>query len=245
MAGRGLGHAGVAGADGHGRQRRGQRRLRKLAAQRVDAGGRAVKARPLIGHQPQRAIGAAQRLHLAAVALDRVAPAPDPAVHHHQRAQPCCAPAGGHLNGLIQIQRPICAQRCGRPHRAGEHQRLVRGHGQVQEMGAFLQRVGAVGDDDGIHIAAGGQLAHAPGQLQQKGIGQIGRVNGKQRLGLHAGQPVQRGQGGQKGAGIQRSGGVGRARGAGACAGDGAARGEQGNAGQKSSHEKSAEQVFL
>ncbi len=56
---------------------------------------------------------------------------------------------------------PSAEQRGGRAHRGGQHQRLGRRQHAVQEIGGFLQRVGAVGDHHAGHLGARQVVRHA------------------------------------------------------------------------------------
>ena len=55
---------------------------------------------------------------------------------------------GGVADGVEQVEIGVAADRARRPHRAGQDHRARRLDGEVQEVGRFLERRGAVGDDD-------------------------------------------------------------------------------------------------
>ena len=147
-------------------------------------------------------------------------------------ALPRRARAGGHLHGLVEVERPVGAQRSGCAHGAGEHDGLGGFERQVQQIGAFFQRVGAVGDDDAVHIALPRQRRHALRQLQALRVADVRRVQREQFMHLHLRQLRQLRHGLQQRLAPQGPGHVGGCRAVGACSGNGAARGEQGNAGQ-------------
>jgi hypothetical protein len=64
-----------------------------------------------------------------------------------------------------QVLRAIGNQRGSRAHRAGQHDGLGRGQQRLQEERGFLQRIGAMGDDDALDIGLRQVMADARGQL--------------------------------------------------------------------------------
>ncbi len=57
-------------------------------------------------------------------------------------------------DGLEQIQRPISANRGRWAHRAGNNDRFIRLHDQIQEIGSFIQCIRAMGNDEAMHIGS-------------------------------------------------------------------------------------------
>ena len=81
-----------------------------------------------------------------------------PAAHPHPAAR---AGVGGHQQRIGQVLRPIGRQRRGRTHGARQHHRLGRAQHPLQQVGGFLQRVGAVRHHQPGHVGALQVVLHA------------------------------------------------------------------------------------
>ncbi|MNY07316.1 hypothetical protein D3C86_1401150 [compost metagenome] len=151
------------------------------------AGQRAVVQRAAFHHIAERAERRAEGLGLERVGLGHVTAGVDLVVEHHQRALAARLGPGGHQHRVIQVQRAIGAQRRTRPHRADYHHRLVALEREVQEVRRFLDGVGAVRDDDAVHVRLLQQFGHALGQLQQALVVEAFRADLEDLLALDVG----------------------------------------------------------
>ena len=84
-----------------------------------------------------------------------------PGRHHHHAAG---AGRRCHGHGVQQVLGAVGRQCRGRAHGTGQHHGLSGVQHLVQEPGGFLQRVGAVGDDDAAHIRVCEMVGAAQGQ---------------------------------------------------------------------------------
>ena len=122
-------------------------------------------------HHAQRAPLALEGAGFDVYVLVRIAGALNLIIHGDQHAFALGILGGSHADGAEQVQRPIGRQRRARAHGADHGNRLVGVHGQAQKVGGFGQRIGAVGDNDAIHIGLLGQGRNALGQRQQVVVG--------------------------------------------------------------------------
>ncbi len=127
----------------------------------------AIEQRAAFDHVAQRAERRAEGLGLEGVALGDVAAGVDLVVQHGQRALALGGRVGRDQHGVVQVERAIGAQRGARAHRAHHHHRLVALERQVQEVSGFLDGIGAVRNDDAVHVRLLEQFRYALGQLQQ------------------------------------------------------------------------------
>ena len=68
---------------------------------------------------------------------------------------------------VVDVQRPVGADRRRRPHRADEDDRLVALHDEIEEVRRFLHRVGAVRDRDAVDIGLREQPLTSAASLSQ------------------------------------------------------------------------------
>ena len=71
---------------------------------------------------------------------------------------------------VVDIQRAVGGQRRRWPHGCGHDHRLTAVDHQVEEVARLLQGIGAVRDDDAIHVGLGGQRIHPLRQFQPNGV---------------------------------------------------------------------------
>ncbi len=140
---------------------------------------------------PQRAVvWRLEGLHGGGVGLGDVARIQHRVVHSHQH------PAVGRLrirrrhHRIIQVERTVGAHRRRRPHRAHKHHRLIALHRQIEEVGRLFQRIGAVGDDEAVGLAAVG--VNFLRQRQPDPIVHVLRTDVHHLLPLHVGDIFQR-----------------------------------------------------
>jgi repressor LexA len=102
-----------------------------------------------------------------------------------------------HADRVLEVLRAVGARRSGWPHRAGQHHRLVRRQHGLQEEGGLLHGVGAVRDDDAVHVGLGQPVGAALRERQPDGEVHVLAVDLGDLFGLQL-QPLQRRQGAQQ-----------------------------------------------
>ncbi len=185
-----------------------------------------------VHHAGDAAVRRLERVHPRGVHLLRLAGVMDGVVENHQRPATAGFGIGGERDGVVEVDRAVRADRRGRTHRADEHDGLVAMHDERQEISRLLHRVGAVGDDDAVHVVLREQFVATVGELEPDLVvhrlaadvgdlfaGQHGDI-GELRHGID--EVVHR----------ERAGLVARVRLRGLRAGDGAAGGENLDVGQ-------------
>ena len=199
----------------------------ELGLQRVALDGGAEPVVLALHHHAQGAPLALEGLGLDVDVLVNVAAALDLVVHGDEHALATCVLAGRHAHGAVQVQRTVSRQGRARAHGADQHDGLVRVHREVQEIRRFFHGVGAMGDDDAIHIRLLGQGRNALTQLEQMVVGEAFRGDLEHLLARHLGHIGQLWQARQQFVHRHLGGCVGRAVG-GRCArtSDGAAGGQ-------------------
>src|SRR5688572_17018165 len=74
-----------------------------------------------------------ERLKVRGAALGYIARAVNVVVDHDHRAATACVRVRGHGHGVVEIERPVGAQRGGRPHGAGENHGARAPDDEMQE----------------------------------------------------------------------------------------------------------------
>ena len=120
----------------------------------------------------------------------------------------------------------------------GQHDGLLRLDDQVQEIARFLDRVGAVRDDNAIHVRHRGELVDAAGQLQPDFIVHVLRADVRDLFAAQHGELLRLGHGGEELIDAYLAGGVAGLHIAGRRAGDGAASGEDDDVRELCGHER-------
>jgi hypothetical protein len=138
------------------------------------------------------------------------------------------------LTASYRLSAPSADSAVPGTHRADHDDRLGGVHGQGQEVGGFFQRVGAVGDDDAVHVRLLRQRGHALGERQQVVVGEAFGSDLEHLLAAHVGDLRKFGQAGDQLVDADLGGRVGGAvHGRGAGTGDGAAGGQDHHIGQR------------
>ncbi len=156
---------------------------------RVRAGGRSDEG-PIVeqAHADEAGFGRDEGLHVGGVALGDGPGAVDVVVGDDQHAASLGLRIGRDADGVVDVQRPVGAERRRRPHRAGEHDRLVGLHDQVEEVGGLFHRVGAVRDGHAVDIRLGGQLVHFGGELDPHLVVHVLAADGGDLHAAHVGE---------------------------------------------------------
>ena len=102
-----------------------------------------------------------ERLDVGGVTLGDGPGAVDVVVGDHEHAASLRPRIARDADGVVDVQRPVGAERGRRPHRAGQHDRLVALDDEVEEVRRLLHRVGAVRDRDAVDVRLREQLVHA------------------------------------------------------------------------------------
>src|SRR5262249_15231276 len=152
--------------------------------------------RAVVKHYPVVGVGIAQRpqiptlkrLHPVGGGLGHVAGGVDRVVQDHQRSTSARRWVGGNLNAAQQSERSRRAQRRGRTHRTDKDDRLVRLQRQGQEIGGFLEGIGAVGDDHAVEAIVQEVVHHAEYIQPVAGGERVARQAAERRL-FYVGKP--------------------------------------------------------
>ncbi len=94
-------------------------------------------------------------------------------VHDDERSAAPRVGVARQRHGVVQIGRPLGAQRRGGTHGAHKHHGLVMGYHQAQEVRRFLKRIGAMGNDNAGHRSVSAQRVHALRQRAPHGMRHI------------------------------------------------------------------------
>ena len=148
---------GVGDVDPRQRVNRGNIELgvRRMAADRLAV----ERHRVAVGMAEHAEIRRAERLQAQGGGLRHLPRGMDLVVQHHQHAHAARIRAGGDADGVDQVHAGVAGQRAGGALRADQHHRDRHLQRQVEEIRGFLQRRGAVADDDA------GEVRDVPHQL--------------------------------------------------------------------------------
>jgi hypothetical protein len=164
--------------------------------------------------------------------LAHVAAGVDLVVHGDEHALAGGVLAAGHGHGVVEVEHAVGRHGGARAHGAHHHHRLAGLEHQVQEEGGLFQGVGAVGDDDAVHVSLAGQGGDALAQGDQVFVGEALGGDLEDLVAAHVGQVLELGHAGDELVHRHLGGLVGGAVGhAGARAGNGAAGGQDDHAG--------------
>ncbi len=144
-------------------------------------------------------VGGGKGLHASGVGLGDVAGIQHGIVHGDHDATAFGGGIGGGDHGVVKVHRAVGAHGGGGAHGADQYHRLVALDGEVEEVGGLFHGVGAVGDDDAIHIILGQQLVDPLGQLQPHLVVHVLGANLDYLLPLHVGHVLHFGDGGDQG----------------------------------------------
>ena len=116
-------------------------------------------------HADQPDFGRHERLDVSRVAFGNGPRAVDIVVGDDEHSAPLRPRIRGHAHGVVDVQRTVRTERRGRPHRAGEDDRLVGLDDEIEEIRCLLHRIGAVRDGDAVDVRLSRQAVHFGGQL--------------------------------------------------------------------------------
>ena len=87
-------------------------------------------------------------------------------VEHDERAEAAGFGICGQRHGIVEVRGAVGAGGRGGTHGTDQHHRLVAMNDEAEEVGGLFHRVGAVGDDDAVHILVREDCVDAGGQLE-------------------------------------------------------------------------------
>ena len=146
----------------------------------------------------QRAPRALERFRPHVDHLAHVAAAVDGVVHHHQRAPAARILAAGDGDRVVQVEHAVGRHGRARTHRGDDDDRFFALDHQVQEVGGFLGRVGAVGDHDAVDVVLLEQRGDALAEGDQVVVAEALRSDLEDLVAAHVGDVGQLRQAGDQ-----------------------------------------------